>query len=143
MSHMPTVKDQIRERVEAFAADIAELIRASAMETVAAALGEGVGGGRGGRGGRGRVVAAGRPARGATRAVASRSKGAKRPPGEIETLTGELASYIKSNPGQRIEQIAKGIGTSTKELTLPVKKLLAKKAIKTRGQKRATQYFPK
>ena len=139
---MPTVKDQIRERVEAFAADIAELIRASAMETVAAALGEGVGGGRGGRGGRGRV-AAGRPARGATRAVASRAKGAKRPPGEIETLTGELASYIKSNPGQRIEQIAKGIGTSTKELTLPVKKLLAKKAIKTRGQKRATQYFPK
>lgn len=142
---MPTVKDQIRERVEAFAADIAELIRASAMETVAAALGEGVvGGGRGGRGGRGGGrVAAGRPARGASRAVASRAKGAKRPPGEIETLTGELASYIKSNPGQRIEQIAKGIGTSTKELTLPVKKLLAKKAIKTRGQKRATQYFPK
>jgi hypothetical protein len=142
MSHMPTVKDQIRERVEAFAADIAELIRASAMETVAAALGEGAGGGRGGRG-RGRV-AAGRPARGASRAVAaSRAKGAKRPPGEIETLTSDLGAYIKSNPGQRIEQIAKGIGTSTKELTLPVKKLLAKKAIKTRGQKRATQYFPK
>jgi hypothetical protein len=141
MSHMPTVKDQIRERVEAFAADIAELIRASAMETVAAALGEGAGGGRGGRGrGRGAV---GRPARGAARAAASRAKGAKRPPGEIETLTAELGSYIKSNPGQRIEQIAKGIGTSTKELTLPVKKLLAKKAIKTRGQKRATQYFPK
>ncbi len=136
---MPTVKDQIRERVEAFAADIAELIRASAMETVAAALGEGVGGGRGGRGRR----AAGRPPRGAGRAVAARAKGAKRPPGEIETLTAELGSYIKNNPGQRIEQIAKGIGTSTKELTLPVKKLLAKKAIKTRGQKRATQYFPK
>ena len=138
---MPTVKDQIRERVEAFAADIAELIRASAMETVAAALGEGVvGGGRGGRGRR----AAGRPVRGASRSVvASRAKGAKRPPGEIETLTSELAAYIKANPGQRIEQVAKGIGTSTKELTLPVKKLLAKKAIKTRGQKRATQYFPK
>src|SRR5262245_28392194 len=127
---MPTVKDQIRERVEAFAAEIAELIRASAMETVATALGEGVGGGRGGRG-RGRAAAAVRPARGAGRASAApRAKGAKRPPGEIETLTSELSSYIKSNPGQRIEQIAKGIGTSTKELTLPVKKLLAKKAIK-------------
>lgn len=138
MSPMPTVKDQIRERVEAFAADIAELIRASAMETVAAALGEGVGGGRG----RGRR-AAGRPVRGAGRAVVARAKGAKRPPGEIEKLTAELGSYIKNNPGQRIEQIAQGLGTSTKELTLPVKKLLAKKAIKTRGQKRATQYFPK
>lgn len=140
---MPTVNDQIRERVEAFAAEIAELIRASAMETVAAALGEGGGGGRGGRG-RGRRAAAVRPARGAARAAASaRSKGAKRPPQEIERLTGRLSDYIKNNPGQRIEQIAKGIGTSTKELTLPVKKLLSKKSIKTRGQKRATQYFPR
>lgn len=138
---MPTVKDQIRERVEAFAAEIAELIRASAMETVAAALNEGVGGGRGGRG-RGRVVG-GRPGRGAARAVVARAKGAKRPPSEIESLTTELGNYIKNNPGQRIEQIAKGLGTTTKELTLPVKKLLAKKAIKTRGQKRATQYFPR
>jgi hypothetical protein len=89
------------------------------------------------------VVVARRGARGAGRVAAGRAKGAKRPPGEIETLTADLGSYIKSNPGQRIEQIAKGIGTSTKELTLPVKKLLAKKAIKTRGQKRATQYFPK
>ena len=138
---MPSVNDRIRQRVEEFAEEIAELIRASAMETVAAALGEGVGGGRGGRG-RGRR-GAGRPARGAGRLSVSRAKGAKRPPGEIEKLASELASYIKSNPGQRIEQIAKGIGTSTKELTLPVKKLLAKKSIKTRGQKRATQYFPK
>jgi hypothetical protein len=32
---------------------------------------------------------------------------------------------------------------STRELNLPVKKLLATKAIKTKGQKRATQYFPR
>ncbi len=102
-------------------------------------------GGRGrgrGRRGAGRPAAAvrgpGRPAR-----AASREKGAKRAPQEIERLTGKLADYIKSNPGQRIEQIAKGMGTSTKELNLPVKKLVATKAIKTRGQKRATQYFPK
>ncbi len=144
---MPTVNDQIRDRIEAFAAELTELIRAAAMETVAAALGEGsVGGGRAGRGrgrrGPGRPAAAargpGRPAR-----ASAREKGAKRAPQEIERLTSKLGDYVKSNPGQRIEQIAKGMGTSTKELNLPVKKLVATKAIKTRGQKRATQYFPR
>ena len=48
---------------------------------------------------------------------------------------------MKSNPGQRIEQIADGMGTSTKELNLPAKKLIAGKQLKTKGQKRATQYF--
>jgi hypothetical protein len=145
---MPTVNDQIRDRVEAFAMELTELIRAAAMETVSAALGEGTsGGGRGGRG-RGRRAAAAAPAR-ATRGpgrparAASREKGAKRPPQEIEKLTDRLADYIKSNPGQRIEQVAQGMGTSTKELNLPVKKLISTKAIKTKGQKRATQYFPR
>jgi hypothetical protein len=141
---MPTVNDQIRDRVEAFAAELTELIRAAAMETVAAALGEGTaGGGRVGRG-RGRR-GPGRPARGPGRParVVARTKGAKRAPQEIERLTSRLADYVKSNPGQRIEQIAKGMGTSTKELNLPVKKLVAEKTIKTRGQKRATQYLPR
>jgi hypothetical protein len=142
---MPSVNDQIRDRVEAFAAELAELIRAAAMETVASALGEGnVGGGRGRGRGRGRAAAvvAVRGGRRGARA-SSREKGAKRPPQEIEKLTSKLGDYVKSNPGQRIEQIAKGMGTSTKELNLPVKKLIATKAIKTRGQKRATQYFPR
>jgi hypothetical protein len=140
---MPTVNDQIRDRVEAFAAELTELIRAAAMETVASALGEGaVGGGRGrGRGRRAAAIAV-RVGRRGSRGAA-REKGAKRPPQEIEKLTAKLGDYVKSNPGQRIEQIAKGMGTSTKELNLPVKKLIATKAIKTRGQKRATQYFPR
>jgi hypothetical protein len=109
---------------------------------VASARGEGAGGGRGrGRGRRAAAVVVRAGRRGGR--AASREKGAKRPPQEIEKLTGKLGDYVKSNPGQRIEQIAKGMGTSTKELNLPVKKLIATKAIKTKGQKRATQYFPR
>jgi hypothetical protein len=133
-----SVEDRIRARVEQFAAELAELIRESAMETVSAALvGARPSPGRGGRraapvavvrgGGRGRA--------------ASREKGAKRPPDEIERLTGRLLDYVKGNPGQRIEQIADGMGTSTKELNLPAKKLISGKQLKTKGQKRATQYF--
>jgi hypothetical protein len=131
-----TLDDRIRARVEQFAAELAELIRESAMETVSEALaGARPSPGRGGR--RGAVVLA----RGGRGRAVSREKGAKRPPDEIERLTGKLLDYVKGNPGQRIEQIADGMGTSTKELNLPAKKLIANKQLKTKGQKRATQYF--
>lgn len=137
-----SLDDRIRARVEQFAAELAELIRESAMETVSVALaGARPSPGRGGRRGATAVVAAVRST-GRGRA-ASREKGAKRPPDEIERLTGRLYDYIKGNPGQRIEQIADGMGTSTKELNLPAKKLIAGKQLKTKGQKRATQYFAK
>jgi hypothetical protein len=130
-----SVNDRIRSRVEAFAEELSALIRDSAMETVREALG---GGGsaprRGARGGR--AAASSAPVRGGRR-----EKGQKRDPGEIERLTGRLLDYVKGNAGQRIEQIAAGMGTVTKELNLPVKKLIAQKSLKTKGQKRATQYF--
>jgi hypothetical protein len=133
-----SLDDRIRARVEQFAAELADLIRESAMETVSAALtGARPSAGRGGRRAAAAVVV-----RGAGRGrAASREKGAKRPPDEIERLTGKLLDYVKGNPGQRIEQIADGMGTSTKELNLPAKKLIAGKQLKTKGQKRATQYF--
>lgn len=132
-----TVNDRIRSRVEAFAEELSALIRDSAMETVRDALGGGAAPrGRGARGGRTAAVSSA-PVRGGGR----REKGQKRDPGEIERLTGRLLDYVKGNAGQRIEQIAAGMGTVTKELNLPVKKLIAQKALKTKGQKRATQYF--
>lgn len=127
------IDDRIRGMVEAFAGELAALIRESAFETVRAALGEG--GGGGGRGRRGGAAT--------LRSSSSRAKGAKRPPGEIAKLVGKLKDYVKAHPGERIEQIAKGMGVSTRELNLPAKKLLAEKALKTRGEKRATKYFPK
>jgi hypothetical protein len=127
------IDSKIRGMVEAFAGDLADLIRESAMETVRDALG-GVPSGR--RGGAARVSVAGAGRR-------ALPKGAKRPPGEIEKLTARLLEYVKAHKGERIEQIAKGMTVSTRELNLPVKKLIATKAIRTRGQKRATQYFPK
>ncbi|HEV8550613.1 MAG TPA: hypothetical protein VGQ57_16320 [Polyangiaceae bacterium] len=129
------IDEKIRGMLEAFASDLAGLIRESAMETVRDALGGAAPSGR--RGG-------GRVARAEAASPARRlPKGAKRPPGEIVKLTQRLLDYVKTHKGERIEQIAKGMSVSTRELNLPVKKLISTKAIKTRGQKRATQYFPK
>ena len=138
-----SVSDQVRARVESFVGELSELIRRSAMETVQQALAGGDAPRRGRRGAG--PVSAGR--RGASplaaKAPRTRAKGAKRSPDELEKLTDQLLAYIKGNAGQRIEQIADGMGTSTKELNLPAKKLLSTKAIKTKGHKRATQYFPR
>jgi hypothetical protein len=68
----------------------------------------------------------------------TRSKGAKRTPEELEALTKNVLSHIKRNPGQRVEQIAEALGTTTKELALPIIKL--GKALKTQGQRRGTKY---
>jgi hypothetical protein len=67
--------------------------------------------------------------------------GAKRSSGELEAVQAELISYLKHHAGERIEQIAVGMGISTKELSLPVRKLVAAGQLRTEGQKRATQYF--
>jgi hypothetical protein len=129
------IDEKIRGMLEAFASDLAGLIRESAMETVRDALGGVAPSGRrsGGRAPRAEAASPGRRL----------PKGAKRPPGEIVKLTQRLLDYVKTHKGERIEQIAKGMSVSTRELNLPVKKLISTKAIKTRGQKRATQYFPK
>jgi hypothetical protein len=76
----------------------------------------------------------------AARAVHSDSKGAKRDPALIEKLQSNLLAFVKTNPGLRIEQINKQLGTTTKELTLPIRKLIASKAMRTSGAKRSTTY---
>ncbi len=75
-------------------------------------------------------------------AAAKRPLGAKRPPAELVKLTEKLGEYIKANPGLGMEVIGKALGSPTKDLNLPVKKLLAAKKIRVEGQKRATEYFP-
>ena len=129
---MPSsVEAEIRSRLESFVQDLTAAIRASALDLVSEALGE-----------QGRA----RPRRVATRVSAPapngrRPKGAKRDPKVLEALTEKLGAFIKKNPGQRIEQIGKALGTPTKEFALPVKKLIAAKKVSTKGQKRATTYY--
>lgn len=73
----------------------------------------------------------------------TRKNGAKRSPDELNALTTALLRYVRQNPGQRIEQIAQGLEIATKELKLPAIKLIDDEQISTKGQKRATTYFPK
>jgi hypothetical protein len=77
------------------------------------------------------------PARNAARA------GTQRSAQQLGTLTASALKYIRRHPGSRMEQIATGIGVSSKELTLPLGQLKAAGRLRTKGQKRATSYFAK
>jgi hypothetical protein len=131
---MSNFEQQINQRVQSFVAEITELARKQAFETLSSALqGAGLLGGPGrGRNGAGR--------RG--RAALASTAGGRRSADQIEATCEALLSQIGSNPGQRIEQIGSAIGMRTKDLALPIRKLVAQKQIRTEGQRRATRYFP-
>lgn len=68
-------------------------------------------------------------------------KRAKRSESSIAEISSKLLSYVKENPGLRIEQINKGMGTTTRDLALPIRKLIASGDLRSDGQKRSTTYF--
>lgn len=71
-----------------------------------------------------------------------RPKGDKRTPDEMAGLMERIYEFIKGRPGEGAETIAKLLGVETGEMRLPTKKLITAKRITTKGQKRATRYFP-
>lgn len=66
--------------------------------------------------------------------------GVKRTPAEIQKVQDRFLAFVRKNPGLRIEQINAKLGTTTKDLALPVRLLIAAKTIRTKGEKRATTY---
>lgn len=133
---MSDYQSRINKLVEDFVSQVTALARQAATDTLANALGAAGVAARGRRSG-GAVAAAplGRPA-------GRRPKGAKRAQGEIEKTKDRVHEFIRSNPGLRIEQINRELGTSTRDLSLPLKKLIAEGSVRTEGEKRSTQYFP-
>jgi hypothetical protein len=123
---------QLRSTIEAFVEELSALVRSAALQSVQEAFGGVATEAR--RRGDGKASARG--------SSEPRSRGQKRAPEELAELATKLLESIKSTPGQRMEQIAQAMNVSTQELVLPAKKLLGDKKIKTKGERRATKYFP-
>ena len=129
---------QIRDRITAFVDELAGLVRAAAIESVTEALeGDGAapvrrrGPGRP-RKGTARKEAAGRP----------RGRRARRSSGDVDATAAAVASHVRSNPGQTVTEIGDALGMSSKDLKLPIQKLLGEKQVRTTGQRRGTRYHP-
>ncbi len=119
---MSDFQTEMNRVVAGFVAQITELARRAAIDTLEGALGK-------------RGVA------GLARAGRVRGKGAKRSAGELDRLAESFHAFVSKHPGLRIEQINKQLGTTTKDLALPIRKLVAEGALKTKGAKRSTTYF--
>jgi len=122
---MSDFENEMNRVVQGFVAQITDLARRAAINTLENALGKS-------SNGRGRPAIA----RGG-----GRGRGAKRSSDELDKLQDKFHDFVKSNPGLRIEQINKQLGTTTKDLALPIRKLISEGGLKTKGEKRSTQYF--
>jgi hypothetical protein len=80
------------------------------------------------------------------------SKGVKRDPALLQKLMESIHKFVVANcektdkkglTGVTIEILSKSLKAVSKDLTLPMKKLIKEGKITTTGQKRATRYFAK
>jgi hypothetical protein len=69
-----------------------------------------------------------------------RGGGIKRTEAALAALSRRFVTFVQGNPGLRIEQINKELGTATKELALPIRRLVSEGVIRAKGHKRATTY---
>jgi len=133
---MSSFQNEMRHAVQGFMAQISELARRAAIDTVQSAFEA--------RARRGNGV------RAAVGPGARRPKRVGRPPGvgrpkrtsaDLDALSEKFATFVKGHPGLRIEQINKELETTTRDLALPIRKLISADLITAKGTRRATTYF--
>ena len=145
---MSNAKDEIKRHVDDFVTVLSTLVRRAAVEEVTAAI-ESAAAQRPMRPaqitktrGLRKVVSPTPGPKGAAPLAASRP-GQQRTPELLVQLMGRVHGHIEANPGQGVGPIAASLGTSTKELSLLLRKLLDDKKVISKGKKRGTRYFPR
>ena len=129
---MTDFQDQMNSVVQGFVAQITQLARRAAVDTLESAFGN-----------HGSHAAAGPASARSPQVGRPRGgRGAKRSAEDLEAMANQFASFVKTHPGLRIEQINKELGTTTKDLALPIRKLISEGMISAKGKKRSTTYFP-
>lgn len=123
---MSDLQSKVNRTVQGFVADVVELVRQTAVETLQVAFADPAATGP-------MVVRTGRgPGAGPSR---------RRTPEDLDVLARRLAIVIRVNPGLRIAELGERLGTPPRRLTVPIRKLIAEGTILARGIRRATTYF--
>jgi predicted ArsR family transcriptional regulator len=61
---------------------------------------------------------------------------------DVEQVAGAVLAYVQGSPGQRLEEIGRGLKVETAGLKKPIQVLIATGRLRTEGQKRGTKYLP-
>ncbi len=136
----PHLDTEISSRIQSFLDELSQLVKRQALEAVHEALGGTVAPRRGpGRPRKMTVRPGRRPRAMAKRAV--KGKRIRRSTEDLAKLQATILAAVKAKQGQRLEEIGRAMKTDTGVLKRPVAMLVAGKKLKTKGQKRGTQYF--
>lgn len=133
---MTNSSDRIRNLTENFVRELEQAIRESALESVQSALLGGAQSAPTRRGPKPTVSSAPKRARKAS------GKRGKRTPEQVEADGMNAVDYVRGNPGCPVGDIGTALGLSTKDLRLPLLRLVEAGTLRTEGQKRGTRYFP-
>jgi hypothetical protein len=107
------IQAELQSRIESFAADITAVLQRAVADSVASAL-------SGAPGKRGRRNAS-----------------------AVRSLDADVVlREVKRKAGQRVEELAKNLRTSTKALKAPLAELIQAKKVKKSGAARGTNYRP-
>ena len=124
---------QIRACINSFVDELSSLVRQAAVESVREALGDSSKPARRGPG---------RPRKATSVISRPKSKRRKRrSSGAVDTVAKRILEQVKSNPGQGVGEIGGALRLTSKNLRLPILKLLGDKQLRTTGQRRGTRYF--
>lgn len=129
---MSDYQNEVQKLVEGFVGQLSELWRRAVADSL-----NGLDTGAPVRRGPGRPRGSGAGSSGG----GSRRKGEKRTSDELDKMADQFHEFVMKNPGLRIEQINKELGTTTKDLALPIKKLIADGMLRGKGEKRSRTYF--
>jgi hypothetical protein len=135
---MPTsLQSTLNDLAESFAASILEAIRSVSLHDLIQSNGQTKPNGRSPR-------AASAPAAVPVERPSARTSGRlrRRSPEDIAAALGRIVSLVKKHrDGLRAEQIRSELGLEAKEMPRILKEGLDQRALKSKGQKRATTYF--
>lgn len=124
---MPTLDNEIRSRVESFVAEISSLIRQAALDAAVDALrGQGTGSYTGAK----RGPKPGKKQGGRIR----------RTEAQIQQTMSKVLSFVESHAGSRAEEIRTALNLTAPQTADSLKRLVAEKSLKSKGQRRATAY---
>jgi hypothetical protein len=140
ITHMSNIiNQQIEARVQAFVQELSALVKSAALDAVSGALGGSSTALTHAR--RGRPPGSKNKKSAAAPQGVRRAKRGKRTTAQVDQMGARVLDHVKKHPGQGVERISKALRLKSKELTLPIGRLLESKKLKTTGQRRGTKYF--
>lgn len=125
-----SIEQEIQARVSAFTSELAALIRTSVLESLHQSLG---------LGSAPRATTASPAATGAPLGGRRGTRG-RRGAGASGVAAAQVLDYVKSNPGSRLEQIAKGLNKPSASLKPAIAAMLASGTLTKAGERRGTKY---